>query len=89
MFEVHECVTRPEALAEFLAGNSSARLFEEGCQNLEGLGLQPDLNAMLAEHALIQVDLERAKAGDAPMMTRRLHGSLTSPIIQKVGLPIG
>jgi hypothetical protein len=69
MFEIDKRVIRPEALAEFVAGDRHAGFLEQGSQNLERLSLQPDLDAVLAEHTLFQVDLEGSKVGDAACMT--------------------
>ena len=41
MLEIDKGVIRPEAATEFVAGYDGAWFFEQGSQNLEGLGLQP------------------------------------------------
>lgn len=51
MVEVDKGISRPQPVAQFVAGNCLARLFEEHCQNLEWLFGKPDAKAMLTKFA--------------------------------------
>ena len=75
MFEIDKSVLRPEASAEFVAGNGPAGCFEQGSQNLKRLSLQPDLRAMLAQYSCFQIHLEGSKVNDTADLTRWLHGA--------------
>jgi hypothetical protein len=62
VIEVDKRVSRPKAVAQFLASDDFAGFFEKQSQNLKGLVLQLDLQAMLAELPGAQVEFEARKA---------------------------
>ena len=51
MIEIAERAGRPQPLTELVAGDKVARTLQEGGQDLEGLLLQTDTNAGLAQLA--------------------------------------
>jgi hypothetical protein len=51
VIEVDKGVARPQAVAQFVAGNYLTWLFEEHGQNLEGLFGKPDAKAILTKFA--------------------------------------
>jgi hypothetical protein len=70
MFEIDKSVLRPEASAEFVAGNDVTGCFEQGSQNPKRLSLKPDPRAVLAQDALFQIDLIGSKVNDTADLTR-------------------
>ena len=53
--EIHECVRRPDSLAEILARDQAAWVFDERPKNLQGLILQPNSRAIAAQLTCAQV----------------------------------
>ena len=62
MIEVDEGVGWPEAVAELFAGDDLAGFLEEQGKDLEGLVLELDSDAVLAEFAGAEVELEAREA---------------------------
>jgi hypothetical protein len=76
MIEVHECVLRPQLLAQLFTGDDVAGTREQSEENLEGLLLQLDLDAVFAQFACPWVHLEETE-GDDPGLIR--VGDLATP----------
>jgi hypothetical protein len=71
--KVHKRVGWPNALPQFLPGHDLARLFEKHLKNLEGLFLQSDLSALLAQLSRTQINFEDAEANNLGW-TGSVHG---------------
>jgi hypothetical protein len=67
-------VVWPELLSDFFAQNDFARIFQKHEQDLEGLLVKPDLQAMLAEFRGSNVHLDRPKADSASLLRTRSYG---------------
>ena len=59
--EVHESVSRPEFFLKFLASCDLARVCKQHRQDLEGLFLKADSQAVLAQFAGTKIQFEHAK----------------------------
>ena len=70
MVEVDEGVGGPELLLQLFARNHFAGAFEQQRQNLEGLALQAQLHAALAQFACAEIELEHSKARDPAVVLR-------------------
>jgi hypothetical protein len=62
--EINERVVRPELLAEFIACDHVAGMFQQHGQNLKRLVLQPDSPAVLEEFSCAEIDFKRPEAGE-------------------------
>ena len=62
MVEVNEGIGGPQFAAQFLPSDYLARLSKQANKNSEGLLLQFDLYAVLAQFAGAQVEFEKTKA---------------------------
>src|SRR5262249_2602172 len=60
--EVDKCPVGPELLAELFAGQHFSRSLEQHHQHVERLSLQPEPDAVLAQLAGADVDLESAES---------------------------
>jgi hypothetical protein len=77
-FEVDERVGRPEALPEFLSRYDLTGIFQQDLENLEGLFLELEPDAPLAQLSRAQVCLERTKAYPPRHRAHALHEDLPS-----------
>jgi hypothetical protein len=75
LVKVHEGVVRPEAAAQFLAGDELAGTFQEGGEHLEGLFLEVNLTALLADFSRLKVSLESSETDQACGGRLGYHGS--------------
>jgi len=66
VIEIHESVRGPELLLKFLASYDLAGTFQQHGQELEGLLLQPDAQAMFAQFSSAKIHLENSKP-DSPV----------------------
>lgn len=62
MFEVNEGTFGPELLAKLFARDEFAGVFEQGTEDVEGLVLQFEANAALAQFGSLDGKLKRAEA---------------------------
>jgi hypothetical protein len=49
VIEIHKSVRGPDSLAEFLAGDHVARVFQQNLEDLKWLFLEPDSGSILAQ----------------------------------------
>jgi hypothetical protein len=59
--EIHESVCVPEFLLKFLASYDLAVMLKQHRQDLKGLFLKPDSQAMLAQLARLKIQFENSK----------------------------
>src|SRR5215469_6820178 len=76
VIEVDEGVCGPKLLAQFLACNNFARTVQEHGQDPEGLFLELDLLAALAQFRKLEINLEDLEAYQRPGQCGRRHGYL-------------
>jgi hypothetical protein len=60
VIEIHDCL-RPKSTAQFLPGDQLSRFFQQDCQQLEGLLLQPESFAMLRQLAGSNIGIKDPK----------------------------
>ena len=61
VFEIYECIFRPEVLAQFFAGDQFARTLQQKRKNGDGLALQLKLGAVLVQLGRLAVELKRSE----------------------------
>src|SRR5215469_2486063 len=72
--EIHESVCGPKFFLKFLTGYDLAGVLKQHYQDLEGLFLKPDLQAVLAQFARTQIHLEDAESESPRKMLSLWHG---------------
>ena len=68
--EVDERVGGPELLLQLFARDDFAGTFEQQRQHLEGLSLQAQLDAALAQFACAEIEFEQSKPRDSAALLR-------------------
>src|SRR6185503_16670209 len=71
--EIHEGVGGPELLPELLARHDVARVREEQEEDLERLVGEPGLQALLAQLARLDIQLEGSEANDPLSLVEGCH----------------
>jgi hypothetical protein len=61
MIEINERTALPKLLLEFVPGDHPPRFFQEDCQNLKRLSLQPHTGAVLGQLTRSSVKDERTE----------------------------
>ena len=74
MLEIHKGVGGPELLVQFLARDDLAGMREQHRQDLKGLFLDFDLQAVLAQLGGAKVNLEGPEVNDVGDESRVRHG---------------
>ncbi len=74
MIEINERVVRPELLAEFIACDHVAGMFQQHRQNLKRLVLQPDSPAVLEKFSCAEINFKRPEARGRDGRGRDGHG---------------
>ena len=70
---IYECVRRPKLLAQRLPSGDASAVLREQREDLEGLGLKANFDAMFAQFAVPEVQMERTEANVFGTL-RGLHG---------------
>jgi hypothetical protein len=71
--KIPEVLVRPDQLTQLFPGDDLSRPFQQRCQNLERLVLDPERSARLPHFTRFQVHFEIFKASDRPLY-RVAHG---------------
>ena len=61
VLEIDERIFRPEMLADFLASDQFARMFQQKREDGDGLALELNLRAVLRQFARLAVEFERSE----------------------------
>ncbi len=72
--EIHEGVGGPEFLAQIVAGDDLAGIFQQHRENLERLVLKANLQAAFAQFAGGEVRLKNSELNWTPKLSRFVHG---------------
>ncbi|HXL22012.1 MAG TPA: hypothetical protein VOA78_06080 [Candidatus Dormibacteraeota bacterium] len=78
VIEIHERVCRPEFLLEFLAGYDFAGVLKERRQHLERLFLKANTEAVFAQFAGAEIQLENPETEPVAKLMVFWHGQATS-----------
>jgi hypothetical protein len=71
--EIHERIRGPECFLQFLPTDDLAGMFQEHGQDLKGLLLKPDSQAVLAQFACTKIQLEHPETEAPANLIVRFH----------------
>jgi hypothetical protein len=77
VIEIHESVSGPQLFLEFFTRYDLAGMLQQHRQDLEGLFLQPDPQAMFAQFSGANIHLENSKAESPVGLLVFLHGEVS------------